>query len=265
MNGRIEQPLPSALRRLPIARVFLDVRDEPRVEDRFAIVPGVEPAIQIEVRATDLQIGKSGHALQFVQSVRQEYRIRFIDWSNGKWRQHKAIVINNREDFFTLLVFVTGIADAIAAFLGNCVGAVAMQDTQIEVAMGCQMPHAGDKRLFQRVIVAPLCESFVNGRVMDSSLPVSCSRHRQALQLHACVEHPQDEVKDAMISEFTLRPPPGHRQVREDKCDELRLGELNGNRLRYWTFCHIAHRKWLDEQHEGPTPESPITPYNTMS
>ena len=100
---------------------------------------------------------------------------------------------------------------------------------------------------------------------MDSSFPVACPGHRQALPLHACVEHPQDEVEDAMIAEFAPRPTPGHGKVREDECDELRLGELNGNRRRCWTFCHIAHRKWLDEKHERRTPKGPIIPYDTMS
>src|SRR5271166_4453085 len=67
-----------------------------------------------------------------------------------------------------------------------------------------------------------------------------------------------------MIAEFTPRPPPGHRQVRKDKCDELWLGKLNGNRRRRWTFGHIAHRKWLDDKHEQMTSESPIVSYNTM-
>jgi hypothetical protein len=49
MNGGIEQPLPSALRDLAIARVSLDVRNEPCVEDRLAIIPGVETAIQVEL------------------------------------------------------------------------------------------------------------------------------------------------------------------------------------------------------------------------
>ena len=56
MDGGIEQPLPSTLRGLPVARVFLDVRDEPRVEDGFAVVPGVKPAIEIEIRAVNVQI-----------------------------------------------------------------------------------------------------------------------------------------------------------------------------------------------------------------
>src|SRR5271166_1687503 len=126
------------------------------------------------------------------------------------------------------------------------------------------MPHTGDKCLFKRSIVGPFRESFVDCRVMDSRLSVGCPWDRQALPLHACVEHPQNEVEDAMIAEFTLRPPPGHRQVRKDKCGELWLGELNGNRRRRWTFGHIAHRKWFVDKHEHLTSESLIVSYNTM-
>src|SRR5208283_1141042 len=264
MNGGIEQPLPPTLRGLPIAWVFLDVRYETRVEDRFAIVPGVEPAIQVEVGPLKVQIRESGHALQRVQPLWQEHRICFVDWCDGNRRQHESVVVDDREDFFALLVFVAGIADPIAAFLGHGVGAIAMQDTEIEVVVRRQMLHTGDKCLFKRSIVGPFRESFVDCRVMDSRLSVGCPWDRQALPLHACVEHPQNEVEDAMIAEFTPRPPPGHRQVRKDKCDELWLGELNGNRRRRWTFGHIAHRKWLDDKHEQLTSESPIGSYNTM-
>src|SRR5271155_4295218 len=93
---------------------------------------------------------------------------------------------------------------------------------------------------------------------MDFSLLIGCPGDRQALPLHACVEYPQDKVEDAMIAEFTLRSAPRHRQVREDECDELRLGELNGNRRRSSTFCHIAHRKWVDEKPERSSSKSPI-------
>ena len=83
------------------------------------------------------------------------------------------------------------------------------------------------------------------------------------LPLHAGVEHPQDEVEDAMIAQFTFRPAAGHRKMREDKCDELRLGELDGNRRRSWAFCHIAHRKWVDVKPERSSPESLTIAYNT--
>src|SRR5208337_2597552 len=111
MNGGIEQPLPPTLRGLPIARVFLDVRYEARVEDRFAIVPGVESAIQVEVGTIKVQIRESGHALQRGQPLWQEHRICFVDWCYRNRRQHESVVVDDREDFFALLVFVAGIAD----------------------------------------------------------------------------------------------------------------------------------------------------------
>ena len=241
MDGGIEQPLPPALRGLPIARVFLDVGNQPRVEDRFAVVPGIEPAIEIEIRAVDLQIGQSGHALQGVQSVRKKHGIRFIHRRHRKRGQHKAVVLDDRDDLLALLVFVAGIADAITAFLGDGVGAIAMQDAEIEVVLLRQMPHAGDECLIERAIVGPFGEHLVDGRVVDHGGPVACLGHRQALPLHTRVEHPQDQIEDAVIAQFAFRPAPGHREVREDKCDELRLGELNRNRRCGGAFCHLAH------------------------
>src|SRR6202041_588401 len=78
MDGSIEQTLPSALRGLPVAWVLLDVRDETRVEDGFAVVPGVKSAVEIEMRAINVQIRQSGHPLQGVQSLWQEYGIGLI-------------------------------------------------------------------------------------------------------------------------------------------------------------------------------------------
>ena len=119
MDGGIEQPLPSALRDLPVARIFVDVRDEPRVEDRFAVVPGIKPAIEIEIRTVNLQIRQSGHTLQGVQSLRQEYGIRFVDGCDRKRRQDEAAVVDNRKDFLALLMFVAGIANTIATFFAT--------------------------------------------------------------------------------------------------------------------------------------------------
>ena len=66
MDGHVEQPLPPTLRGLSVARFFVDVRDESRVEDRFAVTHGIKPAIEIEIRTVDFQTGQSGHALQGV-------------------------------------------------------------------------------------------------------------------------------------------------------------------------------------------------------
>src|SRR5215475_3821405 len=56
------------------------------------------------------------------------------------------------------------------------------------------------------------------------------------------VEHPQDEVKDAIIAQFALWPTLGHREVRQDKCLELGFGELDRNRRRYRLLGCCAHQ-----------------------
>src|SRR5277367_1850310 len=145
MDGRVKQPLPSTLRGLPVTWVFVDVWDEPGVEDRFAVMPGIKPAIEIEIRAIDFQIRQSGHALQVVQSLWQKYGVSFVDGCNRKRSQHKAVVVHDRDNLLARLMFVAGIADAIAALFGDGIGAIAMQDFEIKVVLLRQMPHAGDE------------------------------------------------------------------------------------------------------------------------
>src|SRR5271166_3667721 len=102
-------------------------------------------------------------------------------------------------------------------------------------------PDAGDECLIERAIVGPFCKHLVDGRVVDHGGPVACLGYRQALPLHTRVEYPQDQIEDAVIAQFAFRPAPGHREVREDKCDELRLGELNRDRRCGGAFWHLAH------------------------
>ena len=52
------------LRGLPVARVFVGVWDEPHVEDRFAVVPGIKSAIETEIRVIDFLINQSGDAFR---------------------------------------------------------------------------------------------------------------------------------------------------------------------------------------------------------
>ena len=61
-----------------------------------------------------------------------------------------------------------------------------------------------------------------------SGLPVSVFGNGQALPLHPGIEHPQDEVKEAMIADIALRTPLGHREVREDKFVELVFRNCTG-------------------------------------
>src|SRR5271166_6169305 len=56
-----------------------------------------------------------------------------------KRSQHEAVIVHDRDDLLTPLMFVAGIADAIAALFGNRVGAIAMQDVEIKLVMLRQM------------------------------------------------------------------------------------------------------------------------------
>src|ERR1700728_548126 len=181
MDGSIEQTLPSALRGLPVAWVLLDVGDETRVEDVFAVVPGVKSAVEIEMRAVNVQIRQSGHPLQGVQSLWQEYGIGLIHRCHRKRSQHESVIVHDRYDLLTPLMFVAGIADAIAALFGNRVGAIAMQDVEIKPVMLCQMPHAGDERLLERTVVSPSREHLEFGRVVDQLGPVGRPGYWHAL------------------------------------------------------------------------------------
>src|SRR3954451_16815699 len=132
------------------------------------------------------------------------------------------------------------VADAVAAFLGDGVGAIAVQDAEIEAILLRQISHAGDEGLIERAIIGPSGEHLVDGCVVDHGGAIVCLGYRQALPLHARIEHPEDQIEDAVIAEFAFRPAPGHREVWEDKCGELRLGELNRNWRCGGALCHLA-------------------------
>src|SRR5271165_6292012 len=85
-------------------------------------------------------------------------------------------VLDDREDFLALLMFVAGIADAVSTFLRDGVGAIAMKDAEIEVVLLRQMPHAGDECLIERAIVGPFGEHFVDLRL--SRFVICCASGR---------------------------------------------------------------------------------------
>jgi hypothetical protein len=76
-------------------------------------------------------------------------------------------------------------------------------------------------------------------------------RYEQAFPWHPRLEDPQDEIKEAMIAEFALRTPFGHREVREDKFGELRFGELDGNRRGYSVCCRCVHGAMTSPEDDG--------------
>jgi hypothetical protein len=89
------------------------------------------------------------------------------------------------------------------------------------------MPHTGDKRLLERPIIGPFGEGSIDVRVVEFRLAISIFQHGQARAWPPRIEHPQDEVQDAMIANFALWTPLGHREVWEDTCGELGYGRAS--------------------------------------
>jgi hypothetical protein len=104
-----------------------------------------------------------------------------------------------------------------------------MEHAGVEVLLGRKMPHTREDRLPQRPLRGPFGEDAIDGRIVNGGFPIGVLRYGQTLPLHPGVEDPEDEIKDAMIAQFALRPVLGHREVRQDKCLELRFGELDRN------------------------------------
>src|SRR5262245_9075953 len=139
-----------------------------------------------------------------------------------------------------------------------------MQHAEVEVLLGRQVPYTGEECLPQRPIIGPFGKDFVDGRVVDGRLALCIVRYRQALPRHPRVEHPQNEVKDAMITQFALWPTLGHREVGEDKCRELGFGELDRNRRRCRLGCRYAHHARASCEEYGCARWNHITSYTTI-
>ena len=168
-------------------RVFGDIRDEPRVEDRFTVTPGIKPAIEIEIRAVDFQTGQSRHAFQRVQPLWQKYGIGFVDGCDRKWREHEAVVVHDRDDLLTRLMFVAGIADAISSLLVTVLVPTLCKIVRLVMVLLREMPHAGDERLVERAIVSPFREHLIY-RVVGSARShrslLGTGMHFQSSDLH---------------------------------------------------------------------------------
>src|SRR6266849_387078 len=119
MDRGVEQPLAPTLGGFAITRILLDVWHHPRIEDRLAIRLGIEPTIQVEIRAFQPQAREFGHPLERLETLGQQHRIGFVHWCHRKRSQHVAVVVNNRDDLFPLLMFVAGVPDAIPPFLAT--------------------------------------------------------------------------------------------------------------------------------------------------
>jgi hypothetical protein len=86
VDGGVEQPFPPTLSGFAITRILFDVGDQPRIEDHLPIALGIKAAIEVEIGASEIHPDLFGHAFQRFQTIREQHRIRFIDWSDWTWR-----------------------------------------------------------------------------------------------------------------------------------------------------------------------------------
>ena len=96
-----------------------------------------------------------------------------------------------------------------------------MEHAEVKLLLVCEMGHTGHKRLLERAVIGPFGKGSVDGGVVDFGLASGVFGNGQAFPLHAGIEDPQDEIKEAMIADFARRTPLGPREVREDKFSEL--------------------------------------------
>ncbi len=83
------------------------------------------------------------------QPLGEQHGIGGIDRCHRQGSQHIPVVVDDRDDFLPLLVFVARIAKTVPAFFGHRVGAIAMQDAEVEVVLVREMAHTGDERVLK--------------------------------------------------------------------------------------------------------------------
>ncbi|MDQ4146865.1 MAG: hypothetical protein M3120_04110 [Pseudomonadota bacterium] len=124
-----------------------------------------------------------------------------------------------------------------------------MEYAYIELLLVREMGYTGDERLLERPIIGPFGKRSVDVGVVNVRLPGGTFRDGQALPRHPRIQHPQNEVKEAMIADFAPWTALGHREVREDKCGELGFRQLyrDGRCFRIFASC-AHHRRALCEE-----------------
>ena len=82
----MKEPLTRPLGSFAIAKVLFDIGDHAGIENALPIVRGIKTAIQVEVRACQVQSNLLGYLLQGLEALGQQHHICFIDRSHGDRR-----------------------------------------------------------------------------------------------------------------------------------------------------------------------------------
>jgi hypothetical protein len=75
-----------------------------------------------------------------------------------------------------------------------------VQHAEVELLCFGEMRHTGHERVPERPRIGPFGKDFVDGRIVNGRLALGVMWYGQALPLHARIQDPEDEVKDAMIA-----------------------------------------------------------------
>jgi hypothetical protein len=116
-----------------------------------------------------------------------------------------------------------------------------MAYTYIERLLVREMGYTGDERLLKRPIIGLVGKRSVDLGVMNVRLASGTFRDWQALPRHPRIQHPQNEVQEAMIVDFAPRTALGHREVWEDTCGELGFRQLHRDGRYVRIFGSCAH------------------------
>lgn len=84
-----------------------------------------------------------------------------------------------------------------------------------------QMLDRGDEGLFERTIIRPPGKEFEDAGVVNFRCAIWPFGNRQFFPLHAGVEHFEDVVEGAVITDLALRSAFGQREIWQDKFVEL--------------------------------------------
>ena len=148
-----------------------------RDRSRFdAVFCGIS-SFEMQIGAVELSTRQVGDAFQHSQTFWEQHRIGFIDGCDRNWSQDIPVVINDRNNLLAALMFMTRVADAIAAFFGHRIGPIAMEDAQIEVVVLRQMPHARDKGGGNGTVIGPFGKDFRDGGRVDCSVSIAIFGH----------------------------------------------------------------------------------------
>ena len=133
-------------------------------------------------------------------------------------------------------------AEVVAAFLGRCGRAIAMDDGDVQAIVLMKFEH----RAFENGIKASVClpspKGAIDAGVVNLRTALAILFDGQLLPLAAQVEQTQNVVEDRVPVQFRRGAATALAQMRQDKLLELRDRQFRWNPLSGLAFRHLEHQ-----------------------